>query len=464
MASTDSSYSIPGHVEKFLDDLGFTIPNKPMAPYIEEWARLYRSEGEFWDYEEQDGHNVYQVHRRSIRPFKRVCVEWSNLILGDDTRIGTEDERCNEYLDALLPKIGFLRNTQALLQRSFGLGTGVMAVWLDSVAVKLQVRRFYANMFIPLTWDDDGISEIALCTRVTIRGKSYDQLQVHLLESDGYHIKTLFFDERGEMAQIEGVIDDFPTGAADPWFAVIKPAIDNDLVDMSPFGVSVFKDARDALESVDLAYDAMMSEVDLGKLRIFLSDLMFERVEKDDDSVTVIPFGKSDATIYRIGDTGSGDPIREFAPQLRTEAQAKVYRISLQTMGDLCGFGLGYFDIDDSGGLKTATEVSADNSQLMRNLRNHEAIVQGAIEAIVRAILQAANFLGEGLPDPGKVTMRFDDSIITDTAAEKAQDMAEVSAGLMNAWEYRVKWYGEDEETARANAPQSSVEVPSFAE
>ena len=46
----------------------------------------------------------------------------------------------------------------------------------------------------------------------------------------------------------------------------------------------------------------------------------------------------------------------------------------------------------------------------------------------------------------------FDDSIITDTAAEKAQDMAEVAAGLMGAWEYRRKWYGEDEKTARARA------------
>lgn len=45
----------------------------------------------------------------------------------------------------------------------------------------------------------------------------------------------------------------------------------------------------------------------------------------------------------------------------------------------------------------------------------------------------------------------YDDSIITDTAAEKAQDMAEVGVTL-NAWEYRMKWYGEDEPTARSLA------------
>ena len=38
-----------------------------------------------------------------------------------------------------------------------------------------------------------------------------------------------------------------------------------------------------------------------------------------------------------------------------------------------------------------------------------------------------------------------------DVAAEKAQDMAEVGV-TMNAWEYRAKWYGEDEKTAKARA------------
>jgi hypothetical protein len=47
--------------------------------------------------------------------------------------------------------------------------------------------------------------------------------------------------------------------------------------------------------------------------------------------------------------------------------------------------------------------------------------------------------------------VQYDDSVIQDTAAEKAQDMAEVGV-TMNAWEYRAKWYGEYEKTAKAQA------------
>lgn len=51
--------------------------------------------------------------------------------------------------------------------------------------------------------------------------------------------------------------------------------------------------------------------------------------------------------------------------------------------------------------------------------------------------------LGASLPEEGDVSVIFDDSIMQDTASEKQQDMAEVTAGLMLADEYRAKWYGE---------------------
>ena len=56
---------------------------------------------------------------------------------------------------------------------------------------------------------------------------------------------------------------------------------------------------------------------------------------------------------------------------------------------------------------------------------------------------------GENIPDEGVMSVMYDDSIIQDVAAENAQDMVEVGV-TMNAGEYRAKWYGEDEKTAKA--------------
>ena len=60
---------------------------------------------------------------------------------------------------------------------------------------------------------------------------------------------------------------------------------------------------------------------------------------------------------------------------------------------------------------------------------------------------------GHAAPRRGRGGGAFDDSIITDTTVEKRQDMDEAAAGLMEPWEYRAKWYGEDEQTAKGLAP-----------
>lgn len=123
-------------------------------------------------------------------------------------------------------------------------------------------------------------------------------------------------------------------------------------------------------------------------------------------------------------------------------------------LGDLTGFGISYFDIDNSRGfIKTATEVSSDNSALMRNIRRHENALEGAITDIARAVMCASRGFGENIPEEGSVRVQYDDSIIQDTAAEKAQDMAEVGITLA-PWEYRARWYGEDEATARRLAAE----------
>ena len=44
----------------------------------------------------------------------------------------------------------------------------------------------------------------------------------------------------------------------------------------------------------------------------------------------------------------------------RGEGQVRAFRLVLQTLGDPCSFGINYFDLENLGYVKTATEVSAD--------------------------------------------------------------------------------------------------------
>lgn len=56
-----------------------------------------------------------------------------------------------------------------------------------------------------------------------------------------------------------------------------------------------------------------------------------------------------------------------------------------------------------------------------------------------------------GVPAGGyRTDYRWDDSIVTDTTAEKAQFLQEIAAGVRQPWEFRVRFLGETKEQAKA--------------
>lgn len=475
-------YWVPEHVKDYLRKLGFVLPLDDMEPWIRSWDDWMAARGDFYDYRDKDGvGRVYAVHRRSIHPAMRVCKEWGSLLLNEEVKVVCENQKATDWINSFFSSTSFMNAAQNTVVRAFGLGTGAWALWLDLDKRKVRIRHYDARMVIPLTWDEDGVTECAFVTRAFHRGKAVDQLQMHLkggmgfsaglsqaslstysnefaddllaMESEEtYKIVTVCFDHEGNELAPVGILPIYDTECPFPTFGIVKPAVTNTCVDMSPYGQSVFADAIDAVQAVDLTFDALINEIDLSKMRVFLSDVLFDRKQDGNKNVN-IPFGKQDCTIFRKV-MSTEDIIQEFAPALRTNGQIEAFLVALQMLGDLTGFGINYFDMDDSRGyVKTATEVSSDNSALMRNIRRHENSLEGPLVSIARASMFLSRSFGEGVPDEGEVHVQFDDSIIQDTAAEKEQDMREVGV-TMGAWEYRMRWYGEEEAVARARAAE----------
>ena len=288
-------YWVPEYVKDYLRKLGFVLPLDDMEPWIRSWDDWMSARGEFYDYRDKDGMGrVYAVHRRSIHPAMRVCKEWGSLLLNEEVKVVCEDQKATDWINSFFSSTNFMNSAQATVVRAFGLGTSAWALWIDLGKRKVRVRHYDARMVIPLTWDEDGITECTFVTRAFYRGKA-----------------------------------------------------------------------------VDLTFDALINEIDLSKMRVFLSDVLFDR-ETDGNKNVTIPFGKQDCTVFRKV-ISTEDTIQEFAPALRTSGQIEAFRVALQMLGDLTGFGISYFDMNESRGyVKTATEVSSDNSALIRNIRMHE--------------------------------------------------------------------------------------------
>lgn len=82
--------------------------------------------------------------------------------------------------------------------------------------------------------------------RSFVVGEPVHQMQMHVMGDDGaYVIRTVCVDKHGEIMRMPGVADEVVTGSMGPTFGIVRLAVPNTRVDLSPSGQSVFADAVD---------------------------------------------------------------------------------------------------------------------------------------------------------------------------------------------------------------------------
>ncbi|MEG1907215.1 MAG: phage portal protein [Gordonibacter sp.] len=454
-------FQIPTHVKKAIKAAGYIVPSS-MESYIQQWYDWYSGKDDWYkiDYTNLDGKSLNRA-RMSLKPAKRAASEFASLILNESTEVSADSPKANKYLNEFLDKSNFWPTGQMIVEKAFALGTAAWALWFNVLGddvTKIKIRRYDARMVVPLSWDEEGVSECAFVTRVSLKGKPADQLQMHVVEEGTYRIKTmLFVDSRIIDPESVGAIADFDTGCAAKTFGLIKPALENTCVDLSPYGMSVFADAVDAIKAVDLAFDSMFQEVELTEVKVFMDEAMIDVRSKGGKT---IPLPKQEQRKFlKVAGKDPKNFIDVFSPEIRIDPLRSALDVALAEFGELCGFGQQYFMLDKASGLKTATEVTSDNSALMRNVRKHENVIRGAIQDIVTALLTCARIhCGVDIEeDFGPITVTFDDSVITDTQTEKNLMMAEIAAGLLPKWKYAVEFYGLSEEEAKAALPAEEI-------
>ena len=463
------TFTVTEAIRKKLKALDY-VPDTSMAEYVERWWKWYTATDTWYEMQREVLGHKFRVKRRSVHPARFVCREWASAILDDDgttitvEELGenatpTDDEQPDEREAARIEDVGdwltdwcdrnkFVAKAQMSLERAFALGTAAMALWFHVDAdqnVHVRPRRYDARMVLPLTWDDDEVTECAFVTTARYRGETVDQLQCHVLREDGYHVLTYLF-KRGEDEPIadDSIIEDYPIGTHRPAFCILRPALDNVYSDGTALGQSVFADAVDAVKGVDNAWDSLQDEIDTTKVKVFMTDDLIDVVDKNGKPVPV-PMSPDNLVVRMLAGQGGQQMLETFQPDIRTDPLVAALNIALAELGALCGFGPNYLRFDKDGGLKTAKEVSSDNSTFARNIRKHENEIEPQLEGLLGCLVDCV--CGT---HGAQVNVRFDDSIISDTDTEKNMFMAEIGAGVRAPYEYRMQFLGEGEDEARA--------------
>lgn len=447
---------------------------------IEIWESWYKGNVKsFHNYKVYNGKNDIRRRRKSLGLAKKVCEDIADLLLNEKVKITLgEKNDTSDFVNGVLKDNRFLVKGNEYQERKAYTGTVAYVLHVDGAEIdeegglsggKIKIRYVQAKNIFPISWENGAVTEVAFLFPKTIARKKYAIVQMHRLElADEIEQYVITNDvvrcssgagaevppEQWEELGLGDLAREIKTGSDKPQFVIDRLNIVNnaDEDDTNPMGIAIFANSIDVLEKIDMEYDSYCNEFDLGRKRIFvapemLSDEMGDPVFVEDDTV-----------FYQLPEDSleGGKPIVEVNMAIRADEHSKAINDDLNFLSLKCGFGTERYRFE-KGNITTATQVISENSDMFRTVVKHEIVLEEAIRGLIRAIIRLGiQTKTKGLSEDIETEIDFDDSIIEDKAAERQQDRQDVSMGVMPHWEYRAKWYHEDEATAKAKLPEQN--------
>lgn len=422
------------------------------------WLQYYKGNvDKFHNYQEYNGNNNISRVRKTLNMPKKVCEDWANLLLNEKTEVVVGDDEQQRELWEMLNRVNFWVKGNEGIEKVFALGTGAFVETADDDGNE-RLQFITRNKIYPITFDQDRITECAFVNvssrrtviQIHIKGKIYED-KVMLNNNGNYFIITMIYEKKlnDTSTDIGELIDEqvFDTGSDLAWFQIYKPNIANNLDINSPMGISIYANALDTLQGVDLAYDGFCEEMRLGRSRIFVNKNLIRYDEKGQAKT----FDNNESGFYYGGEAENAKPFEFYSPTLRTESYFNGINNALNLLSSKVGFGENHYRFDKSG-VTTATQVISENSEMFRSLKKHEILLNEVIIGVCKALMYIHNnFTNREFKFDldANIEVKFDDSIIEDKETMKMTDRQDVNMGVMSKVEYRMKWYNEDEETAK---------------
>ena len=445
-------------VTQYLKSRGFGCVDDSWYSLIHLWQSWYQGKvPAFHCYRQYNGRRKVTRTRKTLGMAKTIPEDWANLALNEKVDIVVSEATVNERVHQVLEDNNFRVRANQLLELAFALGAGAFVEYLDRDRVRIDYVR--AGLIYPLVWDNGEVLDCAFASERAAGKEKQLTLTIHRRDEHGFYLlENHLFRRQGnvltELDLPEGVKPEVNTGSAVPLFQLIRPNIVNNVDLNCPMGISVFANAIDQLEGVDLVYDSYQNEFRLGRKRITVPVTM-ARIAMEEDGSAVPVFDDNDTEFYAVPSMeGAENKIVEHNMELRHEAHEAAIKSGLALLSYKCGMGDDRYSFDQ-GRVKTAKEVVSDKSDLFQSLKKHELLLERALVGLVDAV---ASLLGLGTGF--ETVVNFDESIIEDADSTRQRDLQEVRDGIMQKWEFRKKWYGENERTAKAMCPPDQGRDP----
>jgi len=458
-----------------------SVASDDMANAIDSWIALYIGNVPWLSKNPQTlslPANVAAETARLVTLEMGCSISDPDDLQSDDENTQEEDapeSRARFLLNQLSPVINRIRTNCEYACAGGGI---VFKPYYDGKGLSIDVVQ--ADAFLPEKFDGDGkMIKVTFPERIQKDNAVYTRMEKHILtngddvddeilalvENPAQYkgrpvyivINTAFkshkedflgescaLDEVSEWSGLEPV--QIIADITSPLFAYFRIPQGNTIDPSSPLGVSVYARAQTLFEDADKQYQRLLWEFEGGELAIDASVDAFKTVDKKPS----LPEGKE--RLFRINDldpaiSSGGELLKAWSPQLREVQLNNGLNRILIAIEDACSLSRGTFSsqVVDA---RTATEIKLTRQRSYASVSDIQMSLESALRDLIAALDSYATLYNLAPEGRYTVAFRWDDSIIVDAASEREVDRRDVLDGLMGAYEYRMKWYGESKSKA----------------
>lgn len=395
---------------------------------------------------------------RDVKPLglpSAICREVSRPTLAEFTANISGGQRADYLTERFdVAAEGFQRAVE------LGLALGGVALKPYIYGDKLLVDVTGAAGFTPTAFVPSGrcVAGVFKDKPVKLADKYYIRLEYHEFDGSAVTIRNKAYnsDPSGSVGT-EVALDTVPEwkdiepearveNVTGPLFAYFKLPAYNSADTMSDCGMSVYGDAAtvELIQQADEQWEKLRWEFKSAERKILM----------DGSSSTAAMFNRR---LFEVGPfTANGDFFQHIEPEIRDEAIYRGFQAVLRRIE--FNVGLAYGDISDPQAVeKTATEIRASKQRKYMLINGIQRALEHTFDALIYAMDTYATLYSLAPAGEYEVTYDWGDSILDDQESKEkefARDMQLLTAGILNDWEFRAKYMGEDEATAKAALPK----------
>lgn len=483
-------------VLKYLEEQGYENISISYYNWIDKWEAWWRNEVDFHKYHDQSG---TERKMYTLGMAKRVSEDWSSVLFTERDEIATEaynqkqTKKNNKYLEEQLKLLKVYDDLPIAIEKAMATGTAGAILRVKHAKIdkqgnlsadnrtKLDIIYVGASQIIPLRVEHGKIIDVAIVSENVIGDKKEFYIEIHelqykeKLQKEVYMITNTFLDEQGEEISKEGIARSYKVNSDVPLFSILKPAIANPINEnyyiTNGLGFSVYGTAIPQLKACDITYHNFVMDFYLGGKKVFYNKKIVKRESKQiidkngnekEMEVEIYPDDITRQQWATYGDemTNLKDnpAITEYNPELRVTEDKEGIQFALDMLSFKAGLGTKYYEFNGSS-VVTATQYVGDRQDLIVNANKHRKNVDSFVGGICKAILLLGRILfKETVTEDCIVTITDKDGFMVDTETAKQEFRQDIAQGIRKAWEYRVKFLGEDEATAKAMVADEEIE------